>query len=269
MQVLSCASKRLLAGMAFVIPSLAFGQENPSWTLSSPGQIVAGELVTLKVTGLWRNSCVPRNATLSGSGFRRVLTLGVLPSEISCSQALTPYSVDTAVRFEDRNNEDVGTVHVAIVSSEGEWLGEQDLTVQGPSSSSAKISAFNVDGAWYFPETSGSGLTLSHDKTGKVDSVWGFWTNYGPTGSPQWYLFQDAKWESPTRLVGKINRLASEPFGCTRQFPNPDCDFAPRSSVASSQVGDFEIEFESSSSAVLIMRQGDMRAAPVPLTKLD
>ncbi len=264
--------QRSVAALVLTLPLEAFAQTNHRWITTEPAQIVFGEMVTLTVSGIWRDSCVPQRVSMSGRFHRRLLTLDT-GNPGACFFVLTPYRVETSVRFEDLGGVDFGTVRVTLATSRGEVLGEQDLAVQSRSSSAPRISEYRVDGAWYFPQASGSGLVLEHNKDRNVDRVWGMWTNYASDGSPRWHLFQDASWQTPTRLIGKIHRLTSVPFACSGQFPNSDCNFAPQSAAASINVGEFAIDFASDKSAVLVMSQRDgaqlLPGTPVPLSKLE
>lgn len=241
-----------------------------------PASLRVGQPVVLVLRGIWHDSCVPARFNLSIAAYgeqRRVLRLW--NEAAGCAAVQTPFEVELSpVIFEEP-----GVVRFAVVydgdpwrGSGDAWLSEHSLAIQPADTAGKSISAFAVDGAWYVPALPGSGLLLNHQRTGN-DRVLGTWLNFDQSGSPRWYLLDGARWTTPTRLEGNATLATNGGFGCTAQFPNPDCDFAPTRADHVEVRGQFVIEFSDDSRAMLHFRQPGSDGAmvdsqPIPLTKL-
>lgn len=218
-----------------------------------PLRVRAGQTVALELTGVWPDSCVPRIIGLEGTGHRRVLRLTGRTPEQACARVLTPFEQRLEdVRFEDR---EAGIVEIALIVDGEGWLDVQNLVVESNDAQAAVYSAFDVQGAWYSPAHSGSGLTLLHTRKGSTDSLVGMWMNFDSAGAPRWYLLANAVWVAPERVEGIVYQLNGAPFACTAQMPNPDCQFAAVRQQSARQEGLFSIKFEDATQAVLEFSQ--------------
>lgn len=239
--------------------------------------IPAGEPVTLRISGVWHDACVPTVAGFERSGQGRLLNLfWNRASFIFCAAVLTPFSREIEnVRFDE---DEIGVLPVTVVNTH--WAvpsGDRAVTAadgmtvlpsvqmaiqaraeqqiahwptarQPPAGFHAVTPIHDLDGAWYAPERSGSGLLLEHRprKAGSStpDEVFGSWANFATDGTSQWHLLADAYWASPTRLLGRIYRASDDQRGCTRQFPNPECIFEARAAKRVDPVGIFELDLQ-------------------------
>ncbi|MCU0756030.1 MAG: hypothetical protein MUE46_13040 [Xanthomonadales bacterium] len=243
-------------------------------------EIPAGEPVTLRVSGIWHDACLPAVSGFERSGQGRLLNLfwnrALL---IACPQVLTPFSLDVRnVRFEQS---EIGVLPVTVLNTvaalpPGEVCGDcrvqyvlQGATVlpsielaiqappaqqvahwptaqQPPAGLHALTPLREISGGWYSPQHSGSGLMLQHRRkasgSSKSDELWGTWANFGSDGKTQWHLLADSYWQTPTRALGKVYRAEAEAQACTLQFPNPACHFAARSARRVDPVGIFQLE---------------------------
>jgi hypothetical protein len=94
------------------------------------------------------------------------------------------------------------------------------------------------------------------------------------SGETRWHRLVAGRWDTPTRLVGRVHQPNGQPFGCTAQSPNPDCDFSPAPGAELAPVGIFGLDFESGESAELrFALPGNptlnwIPGRPIPLRKL-
>lgn len=228
---------------------------------TGPLIVRAGETFVLQFSGVWRDSCVPRMLALEGTGHRRILQLEVAEPGRACLTVLTPFEQRLeGLRFEES---EAGIVEIALVAGGKDWLATHELVVQGAAPDAPVYSASSAQGAWYSPRHSGSGLTLLHTRAAGKDSLVGMWMNFDSVGAPRWYLLASAIWVSPLRVEGVVYRLRGQPYPCTLQFPNPDCDFAAVAREEASEAGAFAIDFEDDSAARLQFSQRGSDAQPV------
>lgn len=238
-------------------------------------EIPAGETVTLRISGVWRDSCTPNVLGFERSGEGRLLNLFWNRSAfIFCYSALTPFTRDIQnVRFDETEigalTVSVVNTHDALAAPDGSTVTPvQGLTVlppleiaiqapvdrqvaqwpaarQPPAGRFPVSAQYDLSGAWYSPQHSGSGLLLQHERRAAgstaIDSLWGSWSNFAIDGSSQWHVFSETYWATPTRLLGRVLRAEAESVACTTQFPNPECAFAARAARAVQVVGIFEI----------------------------
>lgn len=240
----------------------------------TPNVVRAGETVVLEYSGVWHDGCVPEVVTLEGTDRQRVLRLAPLPRDLVCTTANTPFTRQLeALRFDE---DDVGVIKVVVVRDGAGWVSEHELVVLSaePGPETPSFGAYDVGGSWYDPARSGSGLLLQHRREGTQDAVIGGWFHFTPSGETRWHLLVASRWESPTRLVGSVYRASGQPFGCTAQSPNPDCDFSPAPGADVAPVGIFWLSFESEESAELrFALPGNptlnwILGHPIPLRKL-
>lgn len=218
-----------------------------------PLRVRAGQTFALELSGVWPHSCVPRMIGLEGTGHRRVLRLTGTAPEQACARVLTPFEHRLEdLRFEDR---EAGIIEIALIVDGEGWLDVQTLVVESNEEPAAVYSGFDVQGAWYSPAHSGSGLTLLHTRNSDTDTLVGMWMNFDGAGAPRWYLLANAVWVAPERVEGMVYQLNGEPFACTAQTPNPDCQFAAVRQRAARQEGLFSIKFENATQAVLEFSQ--------------
>jgi hypothetical protein len=238
-------------------------------------EIPAGEPVTLRISGVWRDGCIPNVVGFESSETGRLLNLlWDRRLRVGCIAALTPFSRDIEnVRFDAA---EIGVLPVNVVnthypSSAGlpvDALRERltvlppvGLAIQAPSAQRvahwptarqppaglyAVTPLQDIGGGWYSPEHSGSGLMLDHRRrpagAPKQDELWGTWANFDSDGKTQWHLLAETYWQTPTRAIGKVYRAEGEAQACTLQFPNPACHFAARSARRVDPVGIFQLD---------------------------
>lgn len=239
----------------------------------TPNVVRAGETVVLEYSGAWGEGCVPEVLGLEGSGHQRVLRLAQRPPFVFCGQAITPFTRSLEARFDEH---DIGVIKVVVVRDGAGWVSEHELVVLSaePGPETPSFGAYDVGGSWYDPARSGSGLLLQHRRKGTQDTVIGGWFHFTPSSETRWHLLVESRWESPTRLVGRVYRASGQPFGCTAQSPNPDCDFSPAPGADVAPVGIFWLGFESEESAELrFALPGNptlnwIPGQPIPLRKL-
>jgi len=234
---------------------------------AAPRVVRAGEPFTLVFSGVWLDSCVPRLLGFEGEAHRRVLVLEARPITQACAAVLTPFEQ----RIEDLSfpADFAGIVEIALVAGGTEWLSTFDLTVQGSGQDAPAFSAFNVEGAWYSPRFSGSGLTLVHSRAGEADSLVGMWMNFDSAGAPRWYLLANSAWVTPTRVEGVVYRLTGQPYACTLQYPNPDCELAAVTREQVDEAGEFAIDFVDGAAARLQFSQLGADGQPVLATPIE
>ena len=224
-----------------------------------PEIAVAGEPVRVILEGTWA-TCLPVGVRFSGTGQRRIIALQAPPDGTICAAVIQPISAQLGdVLFDER---DAGTIAIAIVYSTGELLGLASLAVQSADPMAPSTSTYDVNGTWYSPESSGSGLVLVHDKSGERDGVVGGWANFRPDGSARWYALEGSGWVSPSTLAGTVYQAMADAFSCEPGGPTPACDFDPRSATELVALGTFSIEFQSADQATLVMSQADSSGQP-------
>lgn len=240
----------------------------------TPNVLRAGETVVLEYSGVWHNACVPELLALEGAGRQRVLKLAPALPGNGCAAVTTPFTRQLeALRFDQ---DDVGVIKVVVVQDDVGWVSEHELVVlsAAPGPQTPSFGAFDVGGSWYDPARSGSGLLMQHRREGTQDTVVGGWFHFTPSGETRWHLLVADRWDTPTRLVGRVYRASGQPFGCTAQSPNPDCDFSPAEGADVAPVGIFALSFESADSAQLTFSlPGNptfiwVPGRPIPLRKL-
>lgn len=241
---------------------------------ATPQVLTAGQPVVLEYSGVWHSSCVPTAMALQGTGRQRVLRLTVPPPGQGCLAATQPFALQLgAVSFDEHL---VGLIHVVAVQTDSGWISEHELVVRAahPGPETPSVAAFSVGGAWYDPARSGSGLLLQQRRSGAQDTVAGGWFTFTPTGAPRWHLLVAERWATPLMVEGLVYEATGEPFGCTAQSPNPDCDFAPANRSDIEAVGLFTLSFESPERATLTFVQPGnptlnwVPGTPIPLKKL-
>jgi hypothetical protein len=143
------------------------------------------------VAGLWPNACVPTQAQLGFPPSWAVTQgLGVLLIEpltfVACATVLTPY------RFElDYTPTVAGQVEILVMTSRASPLATGTLVT---GDAQAPKALYDVTGAWFDPQTVGSGLQLIHD-FGQSDAIFATWQVFDPaTGLARWYALQQGQW---------------------------------------------------------------------------
>jgi len=144
------------------------------------------------VAGIWPNSCIPTGAKLGfPQSWARTQGVGILLSEplpfVACFSALTPY------RFELEHTPTVaGQIDILVMTSEASPLATGHLVT---GSAEAPKALYDMTGAWFDPQSAGSGFMVAHD-FGKSDDIFATWHAYDPTtGETRWYWVQQGKWE--------------------------------------------------------------------------
>ena len=177
----------LAAGQAMALtlypPVAAVAAEPP---VAAPG--VARKLI---VAGMWPNGCVPTHAELGFPPSSAVtpgigIMLAVPQTFAPCTQALTAY------RFElDYTPTAPGQVEILVMTNQGSPLATGTLVTGDAGAPKAR---YDVTGAWFDPESLGSGLQVVHD-FGQSDAINATWQVFDPaTGLARWYSLQQGGW---------------------------------------------------------------------------
>jgi hypothetical protein len=144
------------------------------------------------VAGTWPNGCVPTAAVLGPPQSQPKPTLGVLLIEpqtlVACTTALTPYRLEV-----DYTPQAAGQLEIHVMTNQAKALGRGTL-VTGDAADPRAI--YDVAGAFFDPQTSGSGVMIAHDY-GRSDVLFGTWQIYeAGTGSPRWFSLQSGRWSA-------------------------------------------------------------------------
>jgi hypothetical protein len=183
------------------LPSTAAGAESERKLSVLPNQIAVGVVPPVAapgvarkivVAGLWPTACVPTGAELAeGSDFGRP-TLGILVNEpqtfVACAAALTSYRIEL-----DYTPRSPGQVPIVAITTATKISAKATLVT---SSDAAPRALYDVSGAWYDPQTTGSGLMIAHDY-GRSDSLFATWQIYdAASGVSRWYSIQQGVWNA-------------------------------------------------------------------------
>lgn len=262
------ASRSLLAllglGLTLGVGASEFTLEplNPDATLR------VGSELRLKLSGTWRDACLPGVVGWTGTGNRRLLKLSGNPASI-CAQVMT----DFELVLPPLTIEDGKQLQVAVIDAGEQWISTHTLALQPASATADRVGQFEVNGAWYVPERSGSGLLIDHQRSAESERIFGVWFNFDMDGRSRWYLLDGASWTTPTRLEGTAFLTAATPYLCTTQFPNPDCDFAAIRASRVEPAGRFVIDFSDEKQGVMRFTQSGeggvaVPTQPIPLSRL-
>lgn len=166
----------------------------------------------IKVSGIWPHSCGPMSASITPPGINVtgsvVVRLVVPQTFVACAQVLTPYSFNLSHTPTQR-----GEMRVAVVTNDGEFLGDGRIVTRGPDDNSA---AADVTGVWYDLNTNGSGLTFIHNG-GSV--LFGTWYVYDSQGRPRWYTIQNVQWKQQGKVFeGTIYETSGRTVTCPSPF---------------------------------------------------
>lgn len=165
------------------------------------------------VAGLWPDACVPTHAQLGFPPSWAVTQgLGILLFEpltfVACATVLTPY------RFElDYTPATAGQVEILVMTSRAAPLATGTLVTGDAQSPKAY---YDVTGAWFDPQTPGSGLQVIHD-FGQTDDIFATWQVFDPaTGLSRWYALQQGRWEADgLAWRGLLFEVKADPSTCT------------------------------------------------------
>jgi hypothetical protein len=151
-----------------------------------------GTLRKIVVAGLWPNGCVPVHAELGeAAGYGKptlVVTLTEPLTFAACTAALTHYRLEV-----DYTPRTAGQLDIVAITSIAKAVGKGTL-VTGDAADPRSI--HDVAGAYYDPQTSGSGLTIAHDY-GQSDTVFATWAVYdAASGTARWFSLQQGRWQA-------------------------------------------------------------------------
>jgi hypothetical protein len=171
------------------------------------------------IAGLWPTACAPSLAQLGLPPSWAVNQgIGILLTEpfslVACAAALTPY------RFElDYTPTKAGQVEILVMTSRASPLATGTLVTGDAQSPKA---FYDVTGAWYDPQTTGSGLQVIHDY-GQSDMVFATWQVFDPaTGLARWYALQQGQWEADgLAWRGLLYDVKGDPSSCTAPCASP------------------------------------------------
>jgi hypothetical protein len=174
------------------------------------------------VAGLWPNACVPTNARLGAPPSWAISQgIGILLDEpltfAPCAAVLTPY------RFElDYTPTVPGQVEILVMTSQASPLATGTLVTGDAQSPKAY---YDVTGAWFDPQTAGSGLQVIHD-FGQSDDIFATWAVFDPaTGASRWYSLQQGRWDADgLAWRGLLFEVKANPSSCTAPCAIPFAD---------------------------------------------
>jgi hypothetical protein len=102
--------------------------------------------------------------------------------------------VQTAYRFDlEYTPVSAGQQDILVTTNRATALGRGRLITGDAQAPRAR---YDVSGAWFDPETVGSGLMIAHD-FGKSDAIFSTWEIYDPaTGGTRWLTAQQGTWSA-------------------------------------------------------------------------
>ena len=144
------------------------------------------------VAGTWPTGCIPTAAVLGPLQSQIKPTLGVLLIEpmtlVACTAALTQYRLEV-----EYTPQAASQLEIHVMTNLAKALGRGTL-VTGDAANPRAI--YDVAGAFFDPQTSGSGVMIAHDY-GRTDVVFGTWQVYeSGTGAPRWFSLQSGRWNA-------------------------------------------------------------------------
>jgi hypothetical protein len=171
------------------------------------------------VAGMWPDACVPTNAQIgfppSSSASSDIGILLTQPISIfACATVVTPY------RFElSYTPAAAGQAEILVMSSRAAPLAIGTLVT---GDAQAPKGLYDVTGAWYDPQTTGSGLQVIHD-FGQTDGIVATWQVFDPAnGASHWYSLQQGSWQADgLAWSGLLYELKADPSGCTAPCASP------------------------------------------------
>jgi len=248
-------SRALCVGILAIFSQIALAQSDSTQLgrvdLSfNPSIVQINTPNTITVSGIWNNGCVPQSGRLVESSYRVLITLQLPPASTLCTQALQPYQVVLPAKTFAL----AGSYELQVVTSEGGMLDARSFAVHG---AGQFFSESNFGGGWYERSTSGSGLMISHKRSGASDQMWATWHNYTDAGRPTWFSLQGGRWSAQRTNIGDIYETSASPVACALNFPSdPNCPtpFRPTRLVEIRKIGTYSIDFSTANSAALTMR---------------
>ena len=199
------------AALTLLPPVAAVAAEPPVAPPGTPRKLV--------VAGLWPDACVPTHAQLGFPPSWSVtpgigILLAVPQTFAPCAAVLTHY------RFElDYTPTVAGQVEILVMTTQGSPLATGTLVTGDANAPKAR---YDVSGAWFDPQTTGSGLQVIHD-FGQSDAVHATWQVFDPaTGLPHWYTIQQGFWQADgLAWRGLIFEVRADPSPCAAPCPLP------------------------------------------------
>jgi hypothetical protein len=200
----------------------------PKLSLLPPLAVVAAEPPVappgtprkIVVAGLWPNACIPTHAQLGfPPSWARTQGIGILLAEpltfVACATVLTPY------RFElDYTPAVAGQVEMMVMTSQASPLATGTLVTGDAQSPKAY---YDVTGAWFDPQTTGSGLQITHDFR-QSDKIFATWQVFDAAtgGLSHWYALEQGQWQADGLVwQGFLYEVKADPSGCTAPCAMP------------------------------------------------
>lgn len=217
-------------------------------TLSFSSEPATGLIVTPRLTGVLPG-CPPAHAELELDGrYSGVLRVSqqadVCPAVVVVSDlTLAPMSFPSMGIYTIRIADDIGVIETKEVAVQG-------LVVNGEVGTFAR---FSVNGAWYAPEHSGSGLVMTHRRAATSEETFGAWFNFDGEGRARWHTLQQGRWVTSTMLAGTIYKSHGHFADCGFIPGDTDCPESLRALPASAteQLGSYELQMIDDSNAIL------------------
>ena len=186
---------------------------------AEPAVAAPGVPRRLVVSGMWPTACIPTHAQLGFPPSWEVTRgIGILLAEpltfAPCAAVLTPY------RFElDYTPSAAGQVPIMVMTTQGAPLASGTLVTGDASTPKAR---YDVGGAWYDPQTSGSGMQIVND-FGASDAIHAAWLVFDPaSGRSTWYDIEQGTWQADgLQWSGLVYELKAAPSTCAAPCPRP------------------------------------------------
>ncbi|MGQ0799643.1 MAG: hypothetical protein ACT4NL_05985 [Pseudomarimonas sp.] len=193
--------------------------------------------------------CPPERAELVLDGrFSGVLQIftrpGFCPAVVIDSDlTLPPIAFPTMGIYTIRITDAVGVIETREVAVQGRVF----------SGEIGAFARFSVNGAWYAPEFSGSGLMMTHRREPRSESTVGAWFNFDGDGDARWYSLQGGRWISSTLLSGTIYKSRGSFQDCASTPDDTDCPESLRVRPArqTERLGSYEFEMIDDRNAIL------------------
>jgi len=194
----------------------------------SPQIAPPGTRRKITVGGMWPTGCVPTGAALGEPMDPVHPAIGILLAEpltfVACTTALTPYTFE--LEYTPRS---AGQLEIVVMTNRASALARGTL-VTGDAADPRSI--HDVAGAWYDPQTAGSGVMIAHDY-GQSDALFATWQVYDPaTGASRWYSLQQGRWQDNGLVwLGRLYESKANPTQPCSLCPLPTEQIVDRGGV--------------------------------------
>jgi hypothetical protein len=201
------------------LPSHALSLPAPVASVSAEPLLAApGTPRKIVVSGMWPDACIPTHAQLGLAPSSATPRIGIVVAQpitfVACATVVTPYRLEL-----DYTPAAAGQLEIMVVTSQASALAKGTLVT---GDAQAPKALYDATGAWYDPQTPGSGLQVVHD-FGQTDDIAATWQVFDPaSGAPHWYSLQQGFWQADgLTWTGLLYELKADPSGCTAPCASP------------------------------------------------